>query len=155
FAGFLADDMERFSRGERAIQLLLEQRPEERPTSLAWKGGAALYRAVRAAESNRGEEFRDKYRQALDLFSEAKKLGPKDLGVGAITGGAYVVFADRLPEEYRAAAWSQAYDSYRRLWDRQGAAVAKLPKHLRGELLGGLAMSAQRTGRGREADEYL
>jgi tetratricopeptide (TPR) repeat protein len=155
FAGFLEDDMERFSRGERTIRLLLEQRPGERPTLLAWKGGAALYRAVRAAESNRAEEFRDEYRQALDLFSEARKLGPDDLGVDAVTGGTHVVLADRLPEEHRAAAWSRAYDSYRRLWKRQGAAVAGLPKHLRGELLGGLAQSAQRTGRRREADEYL
>jgi tetratricopeptide (TPR) repeat protein len=155
FAGFLEDDMERFSRGERNIQVLLEQRPEERPSLLSWKGGAALYRAVRALENNRAEEFRDKYRQALDLFSEAKKLGPDDLGVDAVTGGTNVVFADRLPEEYRAAAWSRAYDSYRRIWKRQGAVVTELPTHLRGELLGGLAQSAQRTGRSREADEYL
>jgi tetratricopeptide (TPR) repeat protein len=155
FAGFLDDDVERFSRGERTIQLLLGQRPGERPTLLAWKGGAALYRAVRALENNRAEEFRDEYRQALDLFSEAKQLGPDDIGVDAVTGGAHVVFADRLPEEYRAAAWSRAYDSYRRLWQRQGAVVAELPTHLRGELLGGLAQSAQRTGRSREADEYL
>jgi tetratricopeptide (TPR) repeat protein len=155
FAGFIEDDMERFSRGERSIQLLLEQRPEERTTLLAWKGGAALYRAVRALENNRAEEFRDNYRQALDLFSEAGKLGPDDLEVDAVTGGTYVVFADRLPEEYRAAAWSRAYDSYRRLWTRQGAVVTELPTHLRGELLGGLAQSAQRTGRSREADEYL
>src|SRR4051812_46484597 len=40
FAGFLGDDLERFSRGERTIRLLLELRPEERPTLLAWQGGA-------------------------------------------------------------------------------------------------------------------
>ncbi|PYT08067.1 MAG: hypothetical protein DMF60_05740, partial [Acidobacteria bacterium] len=43
FAGFLSDDMERFSRGEKNIQLLLEQRPAQRPNLLAWKGGASLY----------------------------------------------------------------------------------------------------------------
>lgn len=155
FAGFMGDDMERFSRGERTIQGLLEQRHGERPTLLAWKGGAALYRAVRALENDRAEEFRDEYRRAQNSFSEAEQLGPDDLGVDAVTGGTHVVFADRLPEEYRAAAWSRAYDSYRRLWTRQGAGVAELPTHLRGELLGGLAQSAQRTGRSREADEYL
>jgi tetratricopeptide (TPR) repeat protein len=155
FAGFMDDDMERFSRGEGSIQLLLEQRPEERPVLLAWKGGATLYRAVRALEGNRSDEFREEYRRALDLFSEAKRLGPKDLGVDAATGGAYVVFADRLPQENRATAWSQAYDSYRRLWKQQASALEELPTHLRGELLGGLAQSAQRTGRIREAEEYL
>jgi tetratricopeptide (TPR) repeat protein len=155
FAGFMDGDVERFSRGERNIQLLLGQRPDDKPVLLAWKGGATLYRAVRAFENNRADEFREKYRQALELFSEARKLGPKDFGVVAATGGSYVVFADRLPEEYRGAAWSQAYDCYRELWNQQAADVKRLPRHLRGELLGGLAQSAQRTGRTREAEEYL
>ena len=155
FAGFMDDDLERFSRGERTIEHLMERRRGERPVLLAWKGGATLYRAVRALDDRRVDEFRDRYRQALGLFAEARKLGPKDLGVDAITGGTYVVFADRLPEEDRGAAWSQAYDSYRRLWERQADAVERLPLHIRGELLGGLAQSAQRTGRPREAEEYL
>jgi tetratricopeptide (TPR) repeat protein len=155
FAGFMEDDMGRFSRGEKHIDLLLEQRPDEKPDLLAWKGGATLYRTVLALEDNRTDEFREKYRKALDLFSEARKLGPKDFGVDAAIGGIYVVFADRLPEEYRAAAWSQAYESYQALWKQQARFVEKLPLHLRGELLGGLAQSAQRTGRTRELEQYL
>jgi hypothetical protein len=155
FAGFLDDDMERFSRGERSIQLLLEQRPDERPELLAWKGGVTLYRAVLAHENNRPREFQENYRKALGLFSEGRKLGPQDIGVDAVIGGSYVVFADRLPEEYRGAAWSQAYDSYRVLWKQQAPVVEKLPLHLRGELLGGLAQSARRTGRTRESAQYV
>ena len=155
FAGFMGDDLERFSRGEKTIQILLEQRPGEKPVLLALQGSATLYRAVRALEDNRADEFRAKYRQALDLFAEARKLGPKVVGVVAVTGGTYTIFADRLPEEYRGAAWSQAYDAYQALWKLQAPAVEKLPLHLRGELLGGLAQSAQRTGRTREAMEYL
>ena len=155
FAGFIDDDMERFARGERNIESLLEQRPKERAVLLAWKGGATLYRAVRALEDDRAEEFRDKYRRALELFAEAIKLGPNDVGVAATTGGTYVVFADRLPEEYRRTAWSRAYDLYGMLWKRQAAVLTKLPTHMRGELLGGLAQSAQRTGRRREAVEYV
>src|SRR5262249_22074458 len=117
--------------------------------------GATMYRAVLAHENHRSDEFREKYRKALDLIAEAKKLGPNDFGVDAATGGAYVTFADRLPEERRAAAWSQAYECYRRLWKQQAGAVDKLPTHLRGELLGGLAQSAQRTGRTQETDEYV
>ena len=65
------------------------------------------------------------------------------------------MLADRLPKEYRAAAWSQAYESYRLLWKYQSGAVAQLPVHLRGELLAGLAQSAQRTGHTEEQAQYV
>jgi hypothetical protein len=155
FSGFLAGDMERFARGEKNIDLLLEQRPAEKPVLLAWKGLANLYRAVLAAEANKPEEFQRHYRNALDVFAEANKLGPMDGGVVAVTGGSYVVLADRLPREYRAAAWSQAFESYKLLWKYQAGALDMLPVHLRGELLGGLAQSAQRTGHTEEMNQSL
>jgi hypothetical protein len=155
FAGFLTDDMERLARGEKNLEALLEKRPAEKSSLLAWKAGVATYRAVRAHEANRDDEFQRKYREALDLFSQARETGPKDPGVAAVTGGAYAIFADRLPKEYRNAAWSQAYDAYQELWKLQGAMVDRLPVHLRGELLGGLAMTAMRTGRDEEAMRHL
>ncbi len=155
FAGFLADDLERFARGEKNVQLLLEKRPAAKADLLAWKASATLYRAVRAHENNRGDEFQRNYQTALDLFSQARQLQPEGDGVAAITGGTYAVFADRLPKEYRATAWSRAYDAYQTLWKHQAPMVEKLPTHIRGELLGGLAQSAQRTGRGEEAAQYL
>ena len=155
FAGFLANDMERFSRGEKNIQILLEKRADAKPDLLTWQGGAALYRAVRAYEGRRGDEFQQRFRQALDLFSQARQLGPENGGVAAVTGGSWVVFADRLPKENRAAAWQQAYDAYQVLWKQQAPVLDKLPVHMRGELLGGLAQSAQRTGRAQEATQYL
>ena len=65
------------------------------------------------------------------------------------------VFADRLPEKQRAAAWSLAYDNYSKLWKQQGAGIDKLPLHHKGEVLSGLTQSAQRTGRTEEASLYL
>jgi len=155
FAGFLSDDMERFARGEKNIQALIEKRPAAKSDLLAWKAGATLYRAVRAHEANRSDEFQQKYREALDLFSQARQIAPNNGGVAAVAGGTYVIFSDRLPKEHRAAAWSQAYDSYQVLWKQQAPMVDKLPVHLRGELLGGLAMSALRTGRAEEATQHL
>ncbi len=155
FAGFLTDDMTRFARGEKNLETLLVQRPDAKSTLLAWKAGVAYYRAVRAYENNQRDEFEKTYRQTLDLLTQARQANPQDGGVYAITGGVNVVFADRLPKEYRAAAWSQAYEAYQFLWKFQGGGVDKLPVHLRGELLGGLAMSAQRTGHTQELNEYL
>src|SRR5262245_16004174 len=79
----------------------------------------------------------------------------QDQGVDAASGGIYVLMADQLPENLRGPAWAKAYDAYQSLWKKQATAVAKLPLHLRGELLGGLAQSAQRTGRTKELAEYL
>lgn len=155
FAGFLANDLERFARGEKNIDLLLEKRPAAKASLLALKAGAVLYRAVRAHEADRRDEFEKQYRHALELFSQARQLGPLDPSVAAVTGGCYVLFADRLPKEHRALAWTQAYEAYQLLWKQQAPILEQLPVHMRGELLGGLAVSAQRTGRTQEVDQHL
>jgi hypothetical protein len=155
FAGFLEDDLDRLARGEKKIELLLEQRPADKPGLLGWKAGAILYRGVRALEAKRTEEFEENYAQATALLAQAKKLAPQDPSIDAITAGLYGMMADRLPEKLRGPAWSTAYDSYQALWKQQERFADKLPVHLRGELLGGLAQSAQRTGHTKELAEYL
>ena len=155
FAGIRDGDMKRLEQGEKSIEILLEKRPAQKAGLLAWKAGALLYRAVRAFEANRVQEFEAKYGQAVKLLSQAKKLGPQDIGVAAATAGIYGVLADRLPEKLRSAAWTTAYESYQALWKKQARDVEKLPLHMRGELLGGLAQSAQRTGRTKEYSEYI
>ena len=156
FAGWMADDMERFSRGEKNIQLLLEQRPAQRANLMAWKGGASLYRAVRAHENKRPDEFQRYYRDAVAAFTEAAKPTTTGSdGVAAVTGGSYAVFADRLPTEYRAYAWSQAYASYKALYNLQAGIIDRMPVHLRGEVLAGLAQSAQRTGHAEESAQLV
>lgn len=155
FAGLLEDNLDRFTRGEKSIETLLKQRPREKASLLAWKGGALLYRAVKAHEGKRGDEFKEKYAQALDHFAQARKLDGADGGAAAVTGGSYVVLADRLPEKERAAGWASAYEAFQTLWKMQAPALEALPVHMRGELLGGLAVSAKRTGRTKELTEYL
>ncbi len=155
FAGWLENDMDRYARGEKNIDLLLEQRPRAKAELLAWVGGTRLYRAVLAHEAGKSEEFERQYQESLDAFAEAKKLGPKHPAVAAIVGGSYVVFADRLPEKYRAVAWSEGYDNYQILWGQQARLVDQLGVHIRGELLAGLAQTAERTGHKDQRDEYL
>jgi tetratricopeptide (TPR) repeat protein len=155
FAGWRSKNMERFERGEKNIELLLEQRPNSRADLRAWKGGAKLFRAVLAREAGDNDQFQKLYDEAAALFSEARTLAPKNPGVAAIVGGSYLTFGDRLPEELRADAWQKAYDNYQILWSQQGKLVDRLPEHIRGELLAGLVQSAQRTGREQEYTEYL
>jgi hypothetical protein len=47
------------------------------------------------------------------------------------------------------------YANYSMLWKQQGALIDKLPVHLRGEVLGGLVQSAQRTGRTDDMTQHL
>ena len=114
-----------------------------------------LYRAVRAHEAGESAEFQRLYQQARDLFTQAAETKSGNDGVPAIVGGSLTVFADRLPQEHRAAAWSLAYDHYALLWKLQEPALNQLPLHMKGELLAGLAQTAQRTGRQEEATLYV
>lgn len=155
FAGWQENDMVRYARGEKNIEQLLGDRPRERTALLAWKGGTKLYRAVVASEAGNDAEFERYYQEAIDLFAEAKKLGPRHPVVNAVVGGSFVLFGDRLPEKYREAAWAAGYENYQALWKMQGQGLDRLPLHIRGELLAGLAQSAQRTGREDECNEFL
>jgi hypothetical protein len=153
FAGFLENDMDRLSVGEKRIDALLAQRPQARPDLLAWKAGVALFRAIKAHEAKQPSEYKRQYALATDLFRQGKEAGVT-FGFAAVQGGTYATLADRLPEVERAAGWADAYEAYRVLYKAQEKIVDKLPLHLKGELLAGLAMSAQRTGKADEAVQW-
>jgi hypothetical protein len=155
FAGFLANDLTRFERAERNAVTLLDQRPDQRGNIRAWQGGMRLYRAVRAHEAGQSAEFQRLYGETRDLFADAGRAQSGNEAVPAIVGGSLVVFADRLPAEQRAGAWAQAYDAYAMLWKLQAPAIDKMPPHFSGEVLAGLAQSAQRTGRADESAQWV
>jgi len=156
FAGFMANDMTRFARGERNIETLLKDRPADKANLLAWKAAAHVYRAVLANEASKPLEFEQHFAAARDGFAEAAKLASaNDGGVTAITGGTFVTLADRLPKANRAWAWTQAYAAYSTLWQQQGPGIDKFPPHFSGEVLSGMAMSAQRTGHAEEAVQFV
>jgi hypothetical protein len=155
FAGWLDNNMDRFARAERNIETMLTERPAQRANLLAWKGGAAIYRAVLAHESGKADEFQKHFKAATDSFAEAVKPTSGNDGVQPIIGGTLVFFADRLPESHRGAAWSQAFDAYSELWKQQGAGIAQMPLHFKGEVLAGLAQSAHRTGRKDDEAKYI
>jgi len=155
FSGFLDNNMERVARAEKNLDLLLLQRPGERANLLAWRGAIEVLRAVRGQETGKPEEFAPHFEKARKDFAEASKLSSGNDGVAPIIGGTYAVFGDRLPQEHRAAAWAQAYDSYSLLWKQQGAQIEQMPVHFKGEVLAGMAQSAQRTGRAEESAQFV
>jgi hypothetical protein len=158
FAGFLGGDRdgnERLLRGEKNLEILLAERPQDRPGLTAWKGGIAFKRAIDAVQAKRTDEFEREYRKALAFYAEAARLAPRDLGVMAVTGGGFAINADRLPERYRADGWNTAYGMYSGVWQVQRSDVDKLPMHLKGELLAGMAQSAQRSGHLAESAQFL
>src|SRR3982751_639432 len=155
FAGFLDNNMERMARGERNIEVLLKDRPDQRGNLLAWKAGIALHRAVRANEAGNAADFARYFKDAREGFAAAAAEPAGKDGVAAITGGTYAQFADRLPQEYRAAAWAQAYDAYTTLWKAQQAQLEQMPSPFKGEVLAGMAQSAQRTGHAEESAQFI
>jgi hypothetical protein len=155
FAGFLDNNMERVARAEQNLEVLLKDRPAQRANLIAWKGAIEVLHAVRAQETGKPGDFKTHFQNARDAFAEAAKLSSGNDGVAPIIGGTYAVFADRLPPEHRAAAWAQAYDSYSQLWKQQGAQIEQMPVHFKGEVLAGMAQSAQRTGRTEESAQFV
>ena len=155
FAGFFENNSERVARAERNIGLLLEQRPTERANLLAWRGGIGVQRAVKAHEAGDSAGFAKNFNGAREDFAAARKASSGSDGVAAIEGGTYAFFGDRLPQEHRAAAWAQAYESYALLWKQQADGVEKMPLHFKGELLSGMAQSAHRTGRAEESAQFV
>jgi hypothetical protein len=155
FAGILANDMTRFARAEATLEQLDQERPDKRSTIRAWQGAAAFYRAILAYESGDAQAGSRFYAQAQTRLDEASKLGPNDLSSLSLGGFANALFADRLPADNRAASWAKAYDYYQKLSALQMPGLGKLPLHDKGELLAGLTMSAQRTGRQVEYVKFL
>jgi hypothetical protein len=155
FAGMMANDMERFERGAKNIDLLLAERPEARADLLAWKGLIFMNRAVFAREKNQAAQYAADYREALATFAEAARLDPAGIGVNAIRGGTGAVLGERLAPEHRAENWAASYEAYQVIWKAQSASLERLPVHIKGELLAGLAETAQRTGRAWESRHYV
>lgn len=155
FAGFLANDMRRFELGEKKLETLLQERPKAKAELLAWQGATLLYRAVLHFEKSQASEGDKLLAKATALFEEASALSPKGIAVLAIRGGMFAMLGDRLPEAHRPRAWQQLYTHYTALAAEQAAFFDKMPVHHRGEVLGGLALAAERMGKAEERDRHL
>ncbi|HEY3442067.1 MAG TPA: hypothetical protein VGK29_15010 [Paludibaculum sp.] len=157
FAGFMANDMERFARGMKKLDAILESNPQA-IDAVCWKGGAELWLAARAHEAGRTAEFDPLYAKAIGILGECRKAAegtPYLEAAHAISGGVWVVVADRLPAHLRREAWTNVKANYTALQADQKNSFEKLPSHMKGEVLAGLAQAAQRLGEQQELQGRL
>lgn len=149
FAGFLAGEMPQFEKGMKKLSDVLAADPAS-PDALAWRGGGKLLLAVRAHEAGDAAGFQKHFADAQADFAkgaaEAARQPDFLAAVHAICGGSYTVFSDRLPAGQRKFGWTQVRDSYLALRETQKAFFDKMPLHMRGEVLAGLAQASQRIG---------
>lgn len=155
FAGYLQKDMARFEKGEKKLEELFNERPNQRHHVVVWQASSTLYRALLAYQDGKSADGDRYYALAQERFEAASKLAPNDGGVLAVSAASRALFADRLPADKRQGEWSKAYDAYQKMAAQQLPIVDKLPSHLQGELLAGLTMAAQRTGRQEEYEKHL
>jgi tetratricopeptide (TPR) repeat protein len=152
FAGFLVDDLERFESGVRKVEAALAEQPGS-SAARSWLASSQMYRAVRAHKAGNREEFDRWFKTSLETFSRAAES--PNIGVFAIRGGTFAVFADQLPAEHQIDAYRRVHESYSALKAEQAPFFDKLPVHMRGEVLAGLAQASARLGRNEEAESWL
>ena len=157
FAGFLDNNMERVARAEQNIALLLQQRPARAGQPAGVEGRHR--RAARRARA-RGRQAPTSSRK--HFTGRARGLRRRGEGV--------VRQRRRRRRSSAAPTRSSAIDCRRSIAPRRGrrptirirccgssrrAQVEKMPLHFKGELLSGMAQSAQRTGRAEESAQFV
>lgn len=155
FAGFMANDQSRFDNGVKKLDAYQEENPNS-GEAMAWRGLVEMVRAVHAREAGNNSEYQRYYDRSVAVFERAGSTNGPDRGaVTAITGGTFIALADRMSEKDRHDAYERAYNNYTALKQGQAQYFDKLPVHMRGEVLAGLAQSAQRLGKTEESNGHL
>jgi hypothetical protein len=153
FKGFLVNDSAGLDQGMAKLEAILAENPKS-GEALAWHAGGLVYRAVRAFEGGRRSEFDALYAKAKAEFAQSREVATTQdmVGVLAVHGGTFAIMADRLPEEFRRDGWMRVRDNYGALKAFQKDYWDRLPVHMTGEVLAGLAQAEQRlTGSAGEA----
>jgi len=154
FAGFMAGDMERFGVGVKKLEKMLAENPAN-ANALAWQAGGDLFLAARANEAGDKATCDLLYTRSLATIDKAFAAGSKDGGVLAVCGASLILFAERLPAEKRLEAYKKGRAFFKELETQQKQFLAQLPVHMKGELLAGLAQSAERVGDSDDSRLYL
>lgn len=155
FAGLLENDRDRLKKGIETLDAVANYYDE--PRVLCWRYLAEVTQAVWAHEAKDVTGFNRHYGLAMTYLNRVRKVASgNDLVLPEIfEGAALMVLADRLPEAMQKGARERAYLAYAKLDQLQGDSVEKMPMHLKGESLAGLAATAYRSGREAEMKQAL
>ena len=155
FAGLLENDRDRLKKGIETLDSVASYYDE--PRVLCWRYLAEVTQAVWAYEAKDVTGFNRHYGLALTYLNRVRKVASgNDLVLPEIfEGAALMVLADRMPEAMRKGSKERAYQAYAKLDQLQGDSVEKLPMHMKGESLSGLAATAYQTGREAEMKKAL
>lgn len=126
--------------------------------AFSWREGGKLLLAVRAQEAGKSDEFTHLDADARADFAKALEVAqgkPTMAKVYAIVGGSFTVFADRFPAGLRREAWTASQENHLALRSLQKTYFDQIPVHMRGEILSGLALAAQRLGDTETATQRL
>ena len=154
FAGFLANDLERFGRGEAKVREYVAETPA-RPEALGWLVAVKLHRAGLAFGAGKTAEGEALVNEALQAADTAVTNGPDNFGMHATIGGSIVTLANKLPDWYYRPLMERARTHYATLYKVQSPALSKLPLHIKGELLAGVAETEFRVGDKAKATDTL
>ncbi len=155
FAGILANDKVRLEKGMKTLESVAPF--YEEVDVMAWRFSAETVRGIWAHEEGRTEDFRRHYALALTYLDRCRSAakGNRLIIPEIFEGGVYAVLSDRLPESLRAGAWERTYQAYKKLNELEAGRVDRLPVHMKGEIIAGLALATQRTGRSAELGAAL
>lgn len=153
FAGYMANDVERFDKGVAKLDTILAAKPDD-VHALAWRGSADVYRAVLARKAGKPEEYRKLYDNGMATMAKARELAPRDVGVIVISA-VPLFFGDQLDPADRNGALQLGRKMNLTAMEAQKAGFEKLPAHFRGELWSGVAFAADRLGDREERDRIL
>jgi len=154
FAGYIGGDMERFERGMKYAEKVLADNAQN-ADALCWTGGGQVFLATRLYAQDLNAKADVLYEGGLALMEHAIANEPGNAGVRASYGGVLAYLAPRLPEWRRKAALEKARAMYEWLYKGQEQVLDRLPLHLRGETLAGLAETNQKLGDLKRAQVYL
>ncbi|SRR5579883_1847046 len=153
FAGFNGDS----AALEKAIAICadtLRVNPDH-AEALVWHGSAIWYlsgKAFRAGDFQRGMALSD---SGMGEMDRAVALDSNNVAVIIPRGASLLAAAPYIQEPYGSAIMRKGLGDYERSLALQQRYFTKLPVHLRGELLGGIADSYRRLGETEKARDVF
>jgi tetratricopeptide (TPR) repeat protein len=154
FAGLIGGNYQQLNTGMTKLEEILKQSPKD-PDALAMKAAGLSALAVRDLDKGDMTGFDRQYDEAIRLLDMAYELNAQGIGVNAVYGGTALYNYGKLPEKRRTHALQMARRSYNFLYKAQEQGLDKLPLHLKGEVLAGIAESEFRAGNIPQAQVYL